>query len=263
MIKKYGSLITSFALLAALTQPTLADPVDWVNLYIGTGSGPVGYGRTMPFVTPPFGMTNWTAQTRQNHQPGLSYKYQDNTISGFMGTHQPALWMGDYGYVTLMPEIDSLKPAPADRKLPFNHADETVLPDYHSVTMDAGHTRTIRTELTATSRCAYLRFTFPANDSSLVLIEASRPGIAGYAHVNSADHEITGYNPDRIDSGLGPLRLPNFKGYFVVQFRKPFADSGTLPQPATTRPRHRSRRQISHHAGRGHRSAHRRLFHQP
>jgi putative alpha-1,2-mannosidase len=250
MIKKYGSLITSFALLAALTQPTLADPVDWVNLYIGTGSGPVGYGRTMPFVTPPFGMTNWTAQTRQNHQPGLSYKYQDNTISGFMGTHQPALWMGDYGYVTLMPEIDSLKPAPADRKLPFNHADETVLPDYHSVTMDAGHTRTIRTELTATSRCAYLRFTFPANDSSLVLIEASRLGIAGY-------------NPDRIDSGLGPLRLPNFKGYFVVQFRKPFADSGTLPQPATTRPRHRSRRQISHHAGRGHRSAHRRLFHQP
>ena len=229
MIKKYRSLITSFVVLAALTQPTLADPVDWVNLYIGTGSGPVGYGRTMPFVTPPFGMTSWTAQTRQNHQPGLSYKYQDNTISGFMGTHQPALWMGDYGYVTLMPEIDSLKPAPAERKLPFTHADETVRPDYYSVTMDAGHSRTIRTELTATSRCAYLRFTFPANDSSLVLIEASRPGIAGYAHVNSVDREITGYNPDRIDSGLGPLRLPNFKGYFVVQFRKPFADAGTYP----------------------------------
>ena len=229
-LKKYCSLITSFALLATLAQPALADPVDWVNLYIGTGSGPIGYGRTMPFVTPPFGMTNWTAQTRQNHQPGLSYKYQDNTISGFMGTHQPALWMGDYGYVTLMPEIDFLKPAPADRKLPFTHADETVRPDYYSVTMDAGHSRAIRTELTATSRCAYLRFTFPANDSSLVLIEASRPGIAGYAHVNSANHEITGYNPDRIDSGLGPLRLPNFKGYFVVQFRQPFADSGTYPR---------------------------------
>jgi hypothetical protein len=26
------------------------DPVDWVNLYIGTGSGPIGYGGTMPFV---------------------------------------------------------------------------------------------------------------------------------------------------------------------------------------------------------------------
>jgi putative alpha-1,2-mannosidase len=48
----------------------------------------------MSFVPPPFGMTNWTPQTRQNYQPGLSYKYQDKAISGLMGTHQPALWMG-------------------------------------------------------------------------------------------------------------------------------------------------------------------------
>ena len=62
----------------------------------------------MPFVTPPFGMTDWTAQTRQNKLGGVSYKYEDTTISGFMGTHQPAIWMGDYGYVTLMPEVESL-----------------------------------------------------------------------------------------------------------------------------------------------------------
>jgi len=40
--------------------------VDWVNTYIGTGGGGVDYGGTMPLVTTPFGMTNWTAQTRQN-----------------------------------------------------------------------------------------------------------------------------------------------------------------------------------------------------
>jgi len=224
--------LKSFAkisLLAALAQPVFADPVDWVNPYIGTGSGPIGYGRTQPFVTPPFGMTSWTPQTRQNQQPGLSYKYQDKTISGFIGTHQPALWMGDYGYVTLMPEIDDLKVSPDDRKLPFTHHNETVRPDYYSVSMDAGHSRVIRTEMTATTRCAYLRFTFPANASSLILIEASRPGIAGYAHVDPVAREITGFNPDRIDSGLGPMKLPNFKGYFVIQFSKPFADSGTYP----------------------------------
>jgi predicted alpha-1,2-mannosidase len=224
-----ATLAAIITLFATLVQPASADPVAWVNLYIGTGSGPVGYGRTQPFVTPPFGMTSWTPQTRQNHQPGLSYKYQDNTISGFIGTHQPALWMGDYGYVTLMPEVDTLKVSPADRKLPFTHAAEIVRPDYYSVSMDAGHSRTIRTELTATSRCAYLRFTFPANSSSLVLVEASRPGIVGSAHVDATAREITGYNPDRIDSGLGPMRLPNFKGYFVVQFRKPFADAGVYP----------------------------------
>ena len=40
--------------------------IRWVSPAIGSGEGPIGYGGTMPFVTPPFGMTNWTAQTRQN-----------------------------------------------------------------------------------------------------------------------------------------------------------------------------------------------------
>jgi putative alpha-1,2-mannosidase len=70
--------IISFCALAPAAQ---ADPVDWVNLYIGTGSGPIGYGGTMPFVTPPFGMTDWTPQTRQNKLGGVSYKYEDTTIS--------------------------------------------------------------------------------------------------------------------------------------------------------------------------------------
>jgi predicted alpha-1,2-mannosidase len=217
-------------LLVALPLHASTDAVDWVNLYIGTGSGPVGYGRTMPFVTPPFGMTSWTAQTRQNRQGGNSYKYQDTAISGFMGTHQPALWMGDYGYVTLMPELDAVKTTPDERKLPFRHADEIVRPDYYSVWMDAGQSRRIRTEMTATTRCAYLRFTFPADASALVVVEAARPGVAGFADVDVAKREITGYNPDRMDSNLGPMTLPHFKGYFVIQFRQAFLSSGIYPE---------------------------------
>jgi predicted alpha-1,2-mannosidase len=217
----------AFVFLGSVAAVAQTDPIDWVNLYIGTGSGPIGYGGTMPFVTPPFGMTNWTAQTRQNKVSGVSYKYEDTTISGFIGTHQPAIWMGDYGYVTLMPEIDSLKISPEERKLSFTHADEIAHPDYYSVWMNAGDSRKIRTEMTATEHCAYLRFTFPANASASVVVEASRPGIAGSAHVDATAQEITGYNPDRMDSGLGPMQLPNFKGYFVVQFHKSFSDSGT------------------------------------
>ncbi len=213
--------------LCATTCVSQVAPVDWVNLYIGTGSGQIGYGGTMPFVTPPFGMTDWTPQTRQNKVSGVSYKYEDTTISGFIGTHQPAIWMGDYGYVTLMPEIDDLKTTPEDRRLPFTHADEIVHPDYYSVSMNAGGSRKVRTEMTATERCAYMRFTFPANSSAIVIVEASRPGIAGFAHVDAAKEEITGYNPDRMDANLGPMQLPNFKGYFVVQFHKTFSSSGT------------------------------------
>jgi predicted alpha-1,2-mannosidase len=221
------------ALLLFLSACAKAEPIDWVNLYIGTGSGPIGYGRTMPYVVPPFGMTSWTPQTRQNKQGGVSYKYEDTSISGFMGTHQAALWMGDYGYLTMMPEIDNLKIAPAKRQLPFTHVDETVAPDYYSVSMDAGQSRKIKTEITATAHCGYLRFTFPANDSSIVMVEASRPNLAGFVHVDAAAHEITGYNPDRMDSNLGPFTLPNFKGYFVIQFRKAFNSSGTYPEQPT------------------------------
>jgi predicted alpha-1,2-mannosidase len=218
-VKAFSKLLLAATLTASAATP---NAVQWVNPYIGTGSGPIGYGGTMPFVTPPFGMTDWTPQTRQNKLSVVSYKYEDTTISGFMGTHQPAIWMGDYGYVTLMPQIGALRTTPDDRKLAFTHADEITHPDYYSVWMTSPDQKRIRAEMTATERCAYLRFTFPANELARVLIEASRPNIAGAAQIDATTHEITGYNPDRIDRNLGPFSLPNFKGYFVVQFRTPF-----------------------------------------
>src|SRR6267154_975780 len=126
-----------------------ATPVDWVNTFIGTGGGGVDYGGTMPFVTTPFGMTNWTAQTRQNRISVSSYAYEDSYIQGFIGTHQPAIWMGDYGYVTLMPEIGSINPTVEYRRLPFTHSDEVSTPYYYSVKMGADPARRIHAELTA------------------------------------------------------------------------------------------------------------------
>ncbi len=196
------------------------DAVSYVNPLIGTHRSSIGYGGTMPFVTPPFGMTDWTAQTRQNKISIVSYNYDDPNISGFIGTHQPAIWMGDYGYVTLMPEVGKLRTAPDARKLPYSHASETARPDFYRVSLDAGAQGKINAEMTATTRCAIFRFTFPKAGTARVLIEASRPGIAGSASVNQHAHEITGSNPDRMDAYLGPLQLPHFKGYFVVQFEQ-------------------------------------------
>jgi len=203
------------------------DAVSWVNPYIGTGEGKIGYGGTMPFVTPPFGMTNWTAQTRQNHLSVVSYKYEDTHIQGFMGTHQPAIWMGDYGYVTIIPQVGPLQTTPEARQMSFRHEDEKVQPDYYSVEMTATDQSRVRAEMTATERCAYMRFHFPQGTAGRVLIEASRPGVAGDAKVDAAHFEITGYNPDRTDRNLGPFALPNFKGYFVVQFRQHWERAAT------------------------------------
>ena len=196
------------------------DVVGEVNPLVGSGSGPIGYGGTMPFVTAPFGMTNWTAQTRQNRLSVTSYEYSDKTIQGFMGTHQAAIWMGDFGYVTLMPETGDLKTTPEARALPFDHAHEVSHPDFYSVDMVAGDGKTIHAEMTGSERCAYLRFTFPAGVVPRILLEASRPGTDGKAFVDAAKGEIAGANPHRIDNNLGPFPLPHFSGYFVAQFRQ-------------------------------------------
>jgi predicted alpha-1,2-mannosidase len=203
------------------------DAVSYVNTLIGTQRSAIGYGGTMPFVTTPFGMTSWTPQTRQNKISVTSYNYDDTTISGFIGTHQPAIWMGDYGYVTLMPQIGELKITPAERRLPYDHKTEHAHPEYYSVVMDAGANRIIQAEVTGTERCGMFRFVFPKGEQGRVLIEASRPGVAGFASVNSQSGEISGYNPDRMDAHLGPLALAKFKGYFVVQFQQTPTDMKT------------------------------------
>ena len=209
-------------LLLLLSVPPLhaqRDVVSLVDPLIGTQKSAIGYGGTMPFVTPPFGMTDWTAQTRQNKISVTSYNYDDDSISGFIGTHQPAIWMGDYGYVTLIPQTGPLRTAPEERKMRYRHADETSRPDYDAVTMNSSEGASLLAELTATTRCALFRFTFPKGDSARVLVEAARPGTSGVATISNGVAEITGYNADRMDAHLGPDALPNFKGYFVVQFQ--------------------------------------------
>ncbi len=127
MYRFLASLFCASALLAANR-----DPLVCVNPLIGTQKSKIGYGGTMPFVSPPFAMTNWTAQTRQNKISITSYEYDDTAISGFIGTHQPAIWMGDYGYITLMPQVGELRTKPEARQLAFSHGDETAKPDYYA-----------------------------------------------------------------------------------------------------------------------------------
>lgn len=214
-------------LFVSALLPAGRDPLTYVNPLIGTRKSSIGYGGTMPFVSPPFAMTNWTPQTRQNKISVTSYEYDDPAITGFIGTHQPAIWMGDYGYVTLVPQTGELHTTPEARRMAFSHSDETASPDYYAVSLRTAEGARIRAEMTATERCAFFRFRFPGAGVARVLVESSRPGIPGFAAVDRTAGEITGYNPHRMDAHLGPEKLPNFKGYFVVQFRQAPRNTGT------------------------------------
>ncbi len=70
--------------------------LQYVNPKIGTyGITPNGNGGMIPSVSPPFGMTRWTPQTRENFISQCPYNDLDQYIHGFQATHQPAIWMGE------------------------------------------------------------------------------------------------------------------------------------------------------------------------
>ncbi|MEO5681683.1 MAG: GH92 family glycosyl hydrolase [Chitinophagaceae bacterium] len=220
--------------------------VDYVNPLIGTAA--TGFakgldgGGTMPSVGTPFGMTNFVAQTGESLMSRMNYFYEDSSIIGFLASHQPTVWMGDYGYVSVMPQTGDLKVLPKDRALPFKHTNEISTPYYYSVKLDAAHHQTIRAEIAAASRCGIFQFTFPASADAHIIVQGINlnPSIKhwandyeerirtlkGYVKVNKEKNEITGYNPDRMSAQIGP-DLPNFKGYFVIQFSKSFTSFGT------------------------------------
>ena len=209
-----------------LTGQDSKDLTIYTNPLIGT-KGIWFYGRTTPFVTPPFGMTHWTACTRPSHIANGNYNYYDMHIIGFRASHKPAMWMGDYGFVTLKPTTGAVTEKSLKQKALYNHFHEVSKPYYYAVGMTEPNLQNIHVEMTATERCGMLKFDFAKKQTPNVLIEASQlPDFNGWIKIDTSKHEVIGWNSDRQSSSLGPP-LPNFKGYFVIQFDKAFNSWGT------------------------------------
>ena len=122
----------------AFTVPN-SSAVDSVNPLIGNGGDtPNGSGGMIPSTAPPFAMTRWVAQTRQNYVSVTPYNITDTTIHGFQGTHQPAIWMGESGQVVVVPGVGtSVVDDWSARGIPFEHDNEVVTASYYSVQLDS------------------------------------------------------------------------------------------------------------------------------
>lgn len=222
-------LVTLFLLIViARGAAQTMSPVDMVNTLVGT-TGPVGvknYGGVCPWVTPPHGMTHWTPMTQENDISILPYRHEQKSIIGFMGTHQPTIWMSDYGYLTIMPEVGVGKIRPEERGMTIREGSQRAKPYYYSVVLGADGPNGIKSELTATARCGMFRFTYPDQDSARLFVEMSRmAGFVGWVQIDPGRREIIGYNPDRQNvikgKAMGPP-LEKFRGYYVIQFNRPF-----------------------------------------
>lgn len=204
------------------------DLVQYVNPLIGTDNfkGNSEWAGTAPLVSAPFGMTNFTPQTRQNRIGDISYMYKDTKFKGFFATHQPAIWMGDYGYVNVMPQIGDIIPDENGRALTFSHDDEVSTPYYYKVKAGEKEGKPITAEMTATERCAVYNFTYPDTDEAKIFVESARDRGNGQIEINEENGEISGWNNDNMSSHLNNNPPKNLKGYFVIQFTNPINGKG-------------------------------------
>src|SRR5688572_8334765 len=218
-MKNILTVIVVFAFCAAKAQlvTKVSDPVEYVNPLMGTMSKPsLSNGNTYPAVGVPWGMNLWSPQTG-NMGDGWMYRYDADRIRGFKQTHQPSPGMNDYGQCAIMPVTGKARFTQDDRASWFSHKAEVSKAYYDSVYL-ADHNATA--ELTPTERAAQFRFTYPAADSSFIVIDAFDKG--SYIKIIPQEKKIIGYSTKY---ARGPL--PNFKNYFVIYVDKAFTTSYT------------------------------------
>ena len=202
--------------------------VDLTDLLIGTSNE----GQTFPAVGVPFGMTQWTAETRPGEDKCVPpYFLKDTRIYGFRGSHfLSGSCAQDYGSMTLMP-LGNAESRSGKVRLSsaFQHTNEVRKPYLYSV--DLLDTN-IHVDLTGTARSGLLRFRFPHGGTDMVVVQSNARKGDGAIHIDPARREISGSNRvRRIYAGAG--QLAGFSGYFVMQFDHRFTVSGTWSGPLT------------------------------
>ena len=208
-------LLTSLLTVASLTAKaavTPAEPVDYVSTLVGTESKiELSTGNTYPAVAMPWGMNFWMPQTGKMGN-GWAYVYAADKIRGFKQTHQPSPWINDYGQFSILPITGKPEFDQDKRASWFSHKAEIATPYYYRVYL-ADYD--IVAELAPTERACAMRFTYPENDKSFVVVDAFDKG--SYVKILPEKQMIVGYTTK--NSGGVP---DNFKNYFVVKFDKPF-----------------------------------------
>lgn len=197
---------------SAASEATGKDYADLVNPLMGSQSTfELSTGNTYPAIARPWGMNFWTPQTGPMGD-GWQYQYTANKIRGFKQTHQPSPWINDYGQFSIMPVTGAPLFREDERQSWFSHKGEVAKPYYYKAYLADFD---VVTEITPTERAAMFRFTFPANDSSFVVIDAFDRG--SYVKVLPEQNKVIGYTTR--NSGGVP---DNFRNYFVMEFDKPF-----------------------------------------
>ena len=174
-MKKLFLPLMLLCLAACSTEPKadyVAAPANYVDPFIGTG----GHGHTFPGATVPFGMMQFSPDTRMNDWDGCSgYHTSDNTILGFSTTHLSGTGCSDYGDFRFMPIVGEvlLNKGSEDTtstgyRSAFQHENEDAKAGYYAVLLDDYNTKV---ELTTGDRVGMMRCIFPKGADAHMLLD--------------------------------------------------------------------------------------------
>src|SRR5690554_2044543 len=111
-------LFATLLFLVSCTQKSEKNYIGYVDILIGTGPANTPsatedrgtkehYGQTVPAVTAPFGMTQWTPQTHNTETKCVApYYFGTPGLQGFRATHWTSgSCVQDYGSFTVFPTV--------------------------------------------------------------------------------------------------------------------------------------------------------------
>lgn len=182
--------------------------IPYVNTKQGSKMSPrFSQGNTLPLTQMPFGMSSFCPQNLWGH--GWFYISDERHLYGLRLTHQPSIWLGDYGTLLFMPQREMPRSS-ADLASSSFRPEEAVLdPDYLKLEL-LRHRTTL--ELTPTERGASLRLRYDGEKKPFFSIF----GIQGTTHlrIDAANNRVIGWT-----DGHSALDIAeDFRMHFVLQF---------------------------------------------
>jgi predicted alpha-1,2-mannosidase len=197
------------SLLAASPAPAAEeDLARHVDPMIGTFAP----GFIFPGAAVPFGMVQNSPDTRGEFAYS-GYLYSDPAIQAFSLVHLSGPGVKKGGDIPVMPVVGEASDDPAETQSTFSHTSEQAEPGYYRVFLDQPATTV---ELTASTRAAMQRYTFPPAGAPKLVFDVGR-SVEG-----THEGELAIAGDDEV-SGRAKGRYPVF---FVARFSRKFDSSG-------------------------------------
>ena len=190
--------------------------IQYVNTKQGSRTGPrYSNGNTLPFTQLPFAMTAFVPQTDGGR--GMFFFHPDDrSLEGIRLTHQPSVWLGDYGTLLLLPQTGKPLSLPHERWSDYSPEKSQIRPDYLQVRFIRSDTLF---ELVPTQRGAVVRLDYGGTERPYLSL---LPALGCYSfHFDAAAQRVIGWT----DGHNTHDDTKNFRMHFVLQFEPGACDA--------------------------------------